>query len=942
MDRREFLGWLGVASGASLLAGCDLTRKSEKLIPYLIPPEDGVIPGEATFVATSCTECPANCGVSARIRDDRPVKVDGLAGHPINDGALCIRGQASLNRMYNTERIRQPLVQDGAGNLVPATWNQVLAKSAQALKQSGREHVLISGRTSGSLSALMDEFSVRTGVRRLPEFELFSYAAIREANRSIYGRDVVPTPHPERADVLVTIGADVIETHGNPVAFSIAMSKRHDAGGFKWYHVEPHVSMSGFKATQRLAAKPGTEAYVLAFLLHAVAQQRSLSGRIAAHIATVPTISADRAAQVSGIVRGKLEELANALTSARSPLLVAGGVSTAQETGLDVARLAALIQAACGMHGNTIDTARVTDYSRVGSMADVDRVATRLDAGQIGTMILFGVDPVSQLPDGDKFAASLDRAAFLVGVGDMLTPTLQRCDVVLPLSHTLESWGDAEPVTGVVNAIQPAIKPLFDTLSNGDVMLRIMAELAGTPFTTYQQYVLDRWTREYGVAAAQALVKSGFVEVPVKAPAAAALRDPDHRYTFDATAGLKGGVLVVAPSVRWYDGRSQMLALLNEIPDPLSAITWGDWVSVGIETASALGVDDQDQVELRSGTWSEKLTVRRQPGLARDVFVIQRGVANPAAGWSRTSGEANAVIGDVSVARTGGKNPVGIVSGSLTDRGRGMVPGEEPAHFGALKRKVEEEHKEHHEVRREDTTFYPVPNYPHYRWAMAIDMEKCVGCSACVAACSIENNVPMTGLEQHLRGREMSWIRLEQYYSEDGSSASFTPTMCQHCDFAPCEPVCPVYATYHNDEGLNVQVYNRCVGTRYCMNNCSYKQRRFNFFSYEHRPYPMNLMTNPDVSMRGKGMMEKCTFCVQKIRKARDVAKDEKRGIQEGDVVPACQQACPGKAIVFGNLLDEKSEVYKWAHHERSSRLLEELGTSPAVFYLKKGNRHDV
>jgi molybdopterin-containing oxidoreductase family iron-sulfur binding subunit len=194
------------------------------------------------------------------------------------------------------------------------------------------------------------------------------------------------------------------------------------------------------------------------------------------------------------------------------------------------------------------------------------------------------------------------------------------------------------------------------------------------------------------------------------------------------------------------------------------------------------------------------------------------------------------------------------------------------------------------------------------------------------------------GREQHLRGREMAWIRLEQYYEEDGSAGQFVPTMCQHCDYAPCESVCPVYATYHNDEGLNAQVYNRCVGTRYCGNNCPYKQRRFNYFSYEHRPHPLNLMTNPDVSMRGKGIMEKCTFCVQRIRKARDVARDEKRGIREGEVTPACAQACPGKAIVFGNLLEHDSEVYQWSQHARSSRILAELGTGPAVFYLKRGS----
>jgi molybdopterin-containing oxidoreductase family iron-sulfur binding subunit len=225
---------------------------------------------------------------------------------------------------------------------------------------------------------------------------------------------------------------------------------------------------------------------------------------------------------------------------------------------------------------------------------------------------------------------------------------------------------------------------------------------------------------------------------------------------------------------------------------------------------------------------------------------------------------------------------------------------------------------------------------------MAIDMDLCVGCGACVAACYIENNVPMTGRDEHLKGREMSWIRIEPYYNEDGH-ADFVPAMCQHCDYAPCEPVCPVFAAYTNEQGLAVQVYNRCVGTRYCSNNCPYKQRRFNWFDWDQRPEPLGLMSNPDVSMRDKGIMEKCSMCYQRIRRARDTAKNENRKIEEGDLTTACAQACPGNAIVFGNLLDENSEVSRWARSERSTRILEELGTSPGVFYLasrKKGNHH--
>ncbi|HET6463179.1 MAG TPA: 4Fe-4S dicluster domain-containing protein, partial [Candidatus Krumholzibacteria bacterium] len=415
----------------------------------------------------------------------------------------------------------------------------------------------------------------------------------------------------------------------------------------------------------------------------------------------------------------------------------------------------------------------------------------------------------------------------------------------------------------------------------------------------------------------------------------AAAKEPVHKYSFDTATAPAGAVLMIAPSIRFYDGRSAELPLLHEIPDPLTSVTWDDWVSVGPETLGKLGARDEDELELRGEGWSLKLPVRTQPGLGADVFMVQRGVAKPTLGFSRLSGEVISVA-DVTVAKTGMRTRVAKTSGSNYEEGRGIVPGHAPRHFNG--HPIEGEEHEHAEHKREDVTFYPLPKYPNYRWAMAVDLDKCTGCSACVAACYVENNVPMTGREQHLKGREMAWIRLEQYYDKETGSGDFVPAMCQQCDYAPCEPVCPVYATYHNDEGLNAQVYNRCVGTRYCGNNCPYKQRRFNFFEWGKRPHPLNLMTNPDVSVRNKGVMEKCTFCIQRIRHARDVAKDEKRGIQEGEITTACAQACPGKAIVFGNLLDENSEVHKWANDPRSHRMLEELGTSPGVFYLSKPN----
>jgi molybdopterin-containing oxidoreductase family iron-sulfur binding subunit len=290
------------------------------------------------------------------------------------------------------------------------------------------------------------------------------------------------------------------------------------------------------------------------------------------------------------------------------------------------------------------------------------------------------------------------------------------------------------------------------------------------------------------------------------------------------------------------------------------------------------------------------------------------------------TGEPMAFLADIHAAKTGHSKVLPILSGSMSQVGRGIIP--DPRHLDD-------------EAGHNRYSFYPEHEYTTYRWTMVIDLERCIGCGACVAACYMENNVPITGKKEHLKGRELSWLRIEPYY-DCGDRACFLPMLCQHCNKAPCEPVCPVYATYHNPEGLNAQVYNRCVGTRYCSNNCPYKVRRFNWFDPRWKE-PLTRMLNPDISVRGRGIMEKCTFCVQRIRAARDTAKDENRLIRDGEVIPACAQTCPTRAVRFGNILDETSEVYQLTHAHETFHVHEHLGTEPSVYYLKRnGMKHGV
>jgi len=512
-----------------------------------------------------------------------------------------------------------------------------------------------------------------------------------------------------------------------------------------------------------------------------------------------------------------------------------------------------------------------------------------------------------------------------VAFGDLLDETMQEADLILPLSHSLESWGDVEPRRGVVSLVKPVLAPLYETLSEGDILLRLMGAVSGeVPATGYRDYLFAEWTRRFGEKGKDAFSRNGYVvetfpgkRVTLNGTKAAALLK-------DATAeGREPGtpVLVLVPSLRTFDGRSRGLPLLSEIPDPLTTISYGRWLSVSPGTAKVLGLKDRMEANVSSGGWSQVFPVKIQPGLAEGVFVASRDfVDSPPLATDGRTGEATWFLEGIRIGKSGRIAAIPILSGSPSQRGRGLIP--DPSH---------QDEKGHHGKE----SFYPEHEHKGYRWAMAIDLALCNGCSACVAACYIENNVPVVGKKDHLKGREMSWLRIEPFYGETGN-VDFLPMLCQQCDSAPCETVCPVFAAYHNPEGLNVQVYNRCVGTRYCSNNCPYKVRRFNWFWHTWKK-PLDRMHNPDLEVRGAGVMEKCTFCIQRIRAAKDRAKDDSRKVRDGEVTTACAQSCPTGAITFGNLLDPESKVYRLAHLARAYRVFEGLGTKPSVYYLGGG-----
>ena len=924
MKRRDFLWLLGVISGSTVMSACGTPNRSAKFTSYLLPPEEGVVPGEASFHPSTCTECPAGCGVLARVREGRPVKLEGIPGHPVSDGGLCARGQSSLYRLYHPERLRGPMARDG-GKLRPISWEDAFSRVAgalQASREKGRKNLFLSGRTTGSLTRLVDAACAKLGIERLPEYEVYCHAAEKEANGLLFGERDLPHCRIEEADFLLTVGADLLETHVTPVAYTRKISSARARGDFRWYHVEPHISLTGANADRRFVIRPGRERSLLSFLLREVLDRKPpktpLPGEL---LAALPRASASMVSAETGIPPESLKEIADRLAAAKRPLVIAGGIGTAQAGGLEVASVAALIQWVTGAIPERVDFARSENYRAVGTLRDMENLSARMGRGDAGVVFLFRTNPVFSLPPRLAFRENLKKADLSVGMGEFLDETVREADLVLPLSHSLESWGDVEPRRGVLSLLQPVLPPLHDTLSDGDALLGLLGKASGKgPAGSYRDLLAAAWEKRLGDSGRSLLLRQGYLEeaLPKKPVSLDGKRAASALRGAGPASGVGKSVLFLTPSLRTFDGRSRILPILSEIPDPLTTITYGPWISVSEEEAARAGLRNQDEVTVTSGDWKAVLPVKVQPGLPGGVFVVYRDAipAPPIRTDPRTGGPVDAIEG-VGITKTGRKVEIPILSGSFSQQGRGLIP--DPVHLDE-------------ERRHKRWTLYPEHEHKEYRWAMAMDLERCNGCAACVAACHVENNVPVAGKADHLKGREMSWLRIEPFYEK--GEVDFLPMLCQQCHSAPCESVCPVFAAYHNPEGLNVQVYNRCVGTRYCSNNCPYKVRRFNW--WEHRwPEPTDRMRNPDVQAREVGVMEKCTFCIQRIRAGKDKAKDEGRKVRDGEFTTACAQSCPTGALTFGNILDKGSKVYRLAHSERAYRVFEDLGTDPSVHYLR-------
>ena len=747
----------------------------------------------------------------------------------------------------------------------------------------------------------------------------------------------------EKTDVVLSLGADFLGGAGSIADKAGFASRRNPeaAGGMnRLWVAEGAMTLTGCNADHRIRVRPSK----LTKLAHAlVGELASAHGLPSASSMAMPS-PAEVAGEI-GVEVTVLRTLAKDLAEHPGRAIVFAGKGAPESVRAAVAhlngQLSAPVSASSGVH-----------LPAVSSWEEVEAVVRDLNSGQVAVAIDLGANPAYAIPPAAGFSDALAKAGLVVSSSLSADETSVLARIVIPASHDLESWGDSDRHSGSVLARQPVIRPLmqFDSRQIEESLLRWLPE---PPFATYREFVMDRWEREVYAAVRpvssfmefwQTALHDGFVSVETVRPAGQAS-------STSSNAAGSGCDLLVLPSPSTYDGRFADSGWLQEKPHPVTTQVWGNGAVISAATATRLGLSEGDAVRIDVAGRALTLPALVEPGTADDTVVIDMGYGRSAAGPVGTDVGANvlALMGHgglsnwlytgATLEKAGGSVDVIRLQEHNNMHGRHLVVEGSSEHYA-----------EHPEFVTELLEQPAVPSpggwlyATGHKWEMAIDLSACIGCGACQTACMSENNIPVVGPEQVARGREMHWIRIDRYYSddEDNPQGAFQPMMCQHCDNAPCENVCPVAATAHSPEGLNEMAYNRCVGTRYCANNCPYKVRRFNFFNYfdEGRigatESPNELRFNPEVTVRSRGVMEKCTFCTQRIASARQTAKVEGRPMRDGEAVPACAQACPTKAITFGDINNPDSRVGMKTAIPRGYNVLGEVGTSPGITYLAK------
>jgi Fe-S-cluster-containing dehydrogenase component len=954
ISRRRFMSLVSASAALALgTAACSRVDRGT-IVPYTRRPEE-VIPGVATYYASTFQEGLVTHGVLVKTREGRPIHVEGNSEHPLSKGKTSLRSIADVLGLYDPDRLRKPL-RDGT----PSTWDEALRDIAQALTQArdgSKPVLLLTGAVvSPSQRALIEDLKKALPALRHAAWEPAASQPALLAARALYGEAVLARPRFDRADVILSLQADFLGIDGDAsdqmqdFAARRSIAEPTDSMNRLWV-VEGAMSLTGANADVRLQARPSR----IAPLVFALARDLNESQGVPLPPGLNPEIlkpfTLEVLAKELGLDPALLRSLAGDMKRAGKSSMVIAGPTLPPEAHV----AGHLLNVMLGAEGHTIDASLALPVPELLTYAGLQDLLGEAARGAFAAAIFWGANPAYAFPQASVWKSAAAKIPMKIRIGLYEDETALDCRWRLPEHHWLEAWGDFEPAADLLSLRQPAMGAIHDTRQGEDILLAWLRALGAEAPPAYHDYVKSRWEKEVyeasnpvpfetfwnaalhdGVLGRAAKPRSA--RVPRLEGIAEAVRASAARHVSSAELEL-----VLMPDAGVYDGRYANNGWLNELPNPVTKATWENPLLLSITDAGRFGLADEDVVKVSAGSESLEVPVLIQPGQTP-------GVASLALGFGRRTGSVAAGVGanayllmesssaspflrdGVAITRTGETRMVARTQMHFRMEGRDLVRSWTLAEYAR--------HARSRESRTESGELFsliPAPRFTEHKWGMAIDLSSCVGCSACLIACQSENNIPVVGPERVHKSREMHWIRIDRYYEGDPKDPTVVhqPVPCQHCDDAPCEVVCPVNATTHSPDGLNQMAYNRCVGTRYCSNNCPFKVRRFNFFDYTSTiTDPQRLVFNPEVTVRPRGVMEKCSFCIQRIEDVKLRSNVEGRAIRDGEIKPACAVACPAQAIVFGDVHDPQSKVSKLSKQNRGYRMLEELGIKPSVTYL--------
>ncbi|QMW02507.1 TAT-variant-translocated molybdopterin oxidoreductase [Spirosoma foliorum] len=972
-QRRDFLKVMGFGMAAVSLAACE--TPVHKAIPYINKPEF-TFPSISDYYASTFSEGGDYAAILVETREGRPIKIEGNTSSSVSKGGTTPRSQAAVLSLYDIDKLKGP--KRGDADLDWATADkEIISQLNSIAAKSGAIRIVTSTILSPATKAVIADFAAKYPTTRHITYDAHSVFGIVQANQASFGKAVIPSYDFGKAQTIVSVGADFLGTWVGPIEYMGPYAKGRKIGAVgdgkktmsRHYQFETGLSMTGANADYRTAIKPSQEGLVVAALYNKVAAK--LGGT------AISTASVDVA---------HLDKAATDLANSKGKALVVSG-SNDPNVQIVVNALNNLL----GSYGTTIDINTPVNY-RQGNDQQMSAFISEAKAGQVGAVLFYGSNPVYDHPNGAELAEALPKIALSVSFADRADETASLSKYITPAPHFLECWDDAEPKQGFYSLTQPAITLIFKTRQFQSSLLTWV----GKP-NDYQAYLKNYWrANQYPKASGFSSFEAFWVKCLNDG-----VFEPNNGAVTAGGASFTGNVAQAAAGIaqRYKPTTGMELSLyekvgvgtgamannpwLQELPDSISKACWDNYAAISQKTAKAMGVAQNDLVTVSVNGKSVELPVLIQPGQADDTVSIAIGYGREKGG-KVANGVGKNVFPFVSLA--GGYATYSSTSAKVEKASGSHVIAQTQTHETVMGRRavlqesVLSEYVKNPKAGRyepkvqtsvgptdsNDITLWNGYGKPNHSWGMVIDLNSCLGCGTCIVACNAENNIQVVGRKEVINRREMHWLRIDRYYSSDAEpedysaleiasanpEVTFQPMLCQHCSNAPCETVCPVLATTHSTEGLNQMTYNRCIGTRYCANNCPYKVRRFNWFKYfdnDNFDYHFNndlgkMVINPDVTVRSRGVIEKCSFCVQRIQESKLTAKKERRKLGADEVQTACSQACSTGAIIFGDMNNPESTISKVLAVESEARafhVLEEINVRPQISYLTKIRNKD-